>query len=216
MRPTMALVAFAGLAMMVLAGCDLPATGPGPQASRPNEPPPPPPPPGFQPPQPAQPVPPPAAPAQPQGGPSPILPFAGAGPVTPVAPFDFNSSMGPVAPPSPPMPVQPMPTPTPPPPGTTDVKAEAGVGVRGQGYEPGFITTPIRAYFRVRERVAFDVQIPHAMQLYKATNGQAPQSHEQFMQDIIQANSIRLPELPPGEQYIYDPATEQLMVRSPR
>ncbi|HEV3136936.1 MAG TPA: hypothetical protein VGZ26_03510, partial [Pirellulales bacterium] len=47
-------------------------------------------------------------------------------------------------------------------------KAQVGVGKRGRDYEPGFITTPIAAYFRTGDRIAFEVQIPSAMKLYKA------------------------------------------------
>ena len=53
------------------------------------------------------------------------------------------------------------------------------------------------------------------MNKYKAFKGQAPQSHEEFMKEIIEANAINLPELPPGDKYFYDAKTEQLMVQHP-
>ncbi len=43
-----------------------------------------------------------------------------------------------------------------------------------------------------------------------------PKSHEQFMQDIIKANQIKLPELPPDSKYKYDPATGELMIEHPQ
>ncbi|MBX3413702.1 MAG: hypothetical protein KF708_13510 [Pirellulales bacterium] len=95
-------------------------------------------------------------------------------------------------------------------------KAEVGVGAKGNELEEGLISTPVKAYFRAQEQVAFNIQIPSTMQLYKATNGQAPQSHEEFMQKIIKEGMIKLPELPEGHQYIYDPRTEQLMVEHPQ
>jgi hypothetical protein len=98
-------------------------------------------------------------------------------------------------------------------------EAGVGVGIKGRSLDAPdvnkMIAEPARQYFRIRERVVFEVQIPHAMQLYQATEGQAPKSHDEFMQKIIQANSIKLPELPPGGRYIYDPGTEQLMVERP-
>jgi len=88
------------------------------------------------------------------------------------------------------------------------------VGKKGRGYGAGMITTPIAAYFSIRERLAFD-QVTHAMDLYKATNEHAPKSHEEFMEKIIKENGVKLPQLPAGERYLYDPKTEQLMVERP-
>jgi hypothetical protein len=99
-------------------------------------------------------------------------------------------------------------------PSANAVKAEAGVGKKGRGYGGGMITTPIAAYFSIRERLAFD-QVAHAMDLYKATNEHGPKSHEEFMEKIIRENGIKLPQLPAGERYLYDPQTEQLMVERP-
>ena len=155
-----------------------------------------------------------------------------------VNPGAFGVSTGETTPPPPPPPAPPatsatptsvtssLPPPPPPPPpaatATADaaatsanaVKAEAGVGIKGRGYGGGMITEPIHQYFSIRERLAFD-QITHAVDLYKATNGNAPKSHEEFMTQIIKANGIALPKLPAGERYLYDPKTEQLMVERP-
>lgn len=89
------------------------------------------------------------------------------------------------------------------------------VGKRAQNYkgETGLVVTPIRALMRTEEKVIFEIQIPHAMQLYKALQGNAPRTEEEFMQHIIGANKIHLPELPAGHKYEYDPEGEQLMVR---
>lgn len=97
----------------------------------------------------------------------------------------------------------------------TQVPAEGGVGKQGQGYGGGLITEPIKQRFVIEQRLIFD-QIKHAIDLYKATNGNAPRTHEEFMEQIIQANGIALPELPAGQSYIYDPDTEQLMVERPQ
>ena len=102
---------------------------------------------------------------------------------------------------------------------TTRVKAEVGVGVKGQPLEdPRLVQTivaPARALFRTEQRVVFEIQIPHAMQLYEATNGKRPATHAEFMEQIIQANQIVLPELPAGQRYVYDPETGELMVEKP-
>jgi hypothetical protein len=103
------------------------------------------------------------------------------------------------------------------PPAETDperVKAEVGVGLKGRSLDEheGVLVTPARAYFAARERLIFEVAVPKALQLYEATHGSAPRSQEEFMSQVIEPNQIRLPELPPGRRYVYDPETKELMV----
>ena len=99
----------------------------------------------------------------------------------------------------------------------TTAPAQVGVGVKGQNYGgPGLVTTPIEAYFRTGERIAFEIQIPNAMKLYKAGHdNKGPKTHEEFMNVIIKENGVQLPELAEGEEFLYDPETEQLLVRHP-
>jgi hypothetical protein len=132
-------------------------------------------------------------------------------PSTSAVPPSGTSSL---PPPPPPPPATATPSPAAEVPSANAVKAEAGVGKKGRGYGAGMVTTPIAAYFRVQERLAFD-QVTHAMDLYKATNEHGPKSHEEFMEKIIKENGIKLPQLPAGERYLYDPKTEQLMVERP-
>lgn len=49
--------------------------------------------------------------------------------------------------------------------------------------------------------------ITHAMQLYNAEKGYYPKTQEQFMSEIIKPNepATKLPELPEGWEYFYDP-----------
>lgn len=93
-------------------------------------------------------------------------------------------------------------------------EAKAGVtgrGNYGSGFGGGMGTTALSTYVRVQEKVEF-LQVDQALKLYKATNGELPKSHEEFMEKIIKANQISLPELQPGDKYIYDPEKGQLMV----
>lgn len=101
---------------------------------------------------------------------------------------------------------------------TERVVAEVGVGKQGRSLDDveGVIVTPAKTLFTAREKVVFDIQIPQALNLYKATNGRGPQSHDEFMQQVVTANQIKLPELPAGQKYVYDPQAEQLMVERPR
>ncbi len=102
------------------------------------------------------------------------------------------------------------------------VKAEPGVTGKADFAKDGAnsimspITVPVGEYFQARDRAAFDMQIPKAMQLYKAMNdNKAPATHEEFMSKIVDENSITLPQLPDGRSYLYDPKTETLNVVRP-
>ncbi len=94
-------------------------------------------------------------------------------------------------------------------------KAEVGVGKKGRGYGKGVVATPVRSLFAFRQRAVFDIQIPQAMKLFKGMHGRAPKDHDEFMEKIIKANHIKLPELPEGQRYWYDAETEELMVLQP-
>jgi hypothetical protein len=101
-------------------------------------------------------------------------------------------------------------------PGMVRDKAEVGVGSRGRDYEPGLVTTPIQSYFRMQERITFDVQLKQSMDAFQAIEGRAPKSHAEFMEKIVKAGGINLPPLPDGHKYVYDPAVGQLMVERPQ
>jgi len=85
-----------------------------------------------------------------------------------------------------------------------------GMGKKGN-YNPGPVGTPLRSLVKTKEKIAFEIQIPQALELYKATNGEYPKTHEEFMKEIIEANGIELPELPEGHRYVYDPETHQFL-----
>jgi hypothetical protein len=74
---------------------------------------------------------------------------------------------------------------------------------------------PARSLFAARERLVFQVALPQALNLYQAEHGRFPRSHEEFMRDVIEFNRINLPELPPGQKYVYDPQSGELMVERP-
>lgn len=92
------------------------------------------------------------------------------------------------------------------------VKAEFGVGAKGKSSN-----SPIRyaanAYFNATEKLQF-MAAQHALDLYKAQdpNGRGPQSHDDYMEKIVEFNRIELPVLPEGHQYVYDPEAGELFV----
>jgi len=156
-----------------------------------------------------------AAPAPPGASTSPAPPPGPGAPPPPPPPPPPPAGEQQTA--EPPAPAEAAPQePAPPAEGMERQKAEMGVGKKGRGYEPGMITTPVATYFAARERMVFDIQIPQAMKMYKAVNEHGPKSHDEFMKKIIQENLIRLPDLPDGHRYLYDPTTEELMVERPK
>ncbi|MDO5580646.1 MAG: hypothetical protein Q4G69_05895 [Planctomycetia bacterium] len=101
-----------------------------------------------------------------------------------------------------------------------EVKA-ADVGATGKGKfadsaeKPmSVVTVPLATYFKAQEMVVFRMQIPEAMKLYKAENGENPKTQDEFMQKIIKANQIVLPTLPAGDSYFYDPSDAILKIKT--
>ncbi len=158
-----------------------------------------------------------SAPSQPANGgqtnPPNSNPAGASNPTTP-APTDASAPTT-----KPPATDASAPTTTPPAANGTVEPARVGVGVQGKDYgtpDAGLITTPIAAYFGAREQIVFNIQIPDAMRTFQALNGRYPKSHEEFMKEIIQAGSIKLPDLPEGAKYVYDPQQHELTVVHPK
>ncbi|MFM7515716.1 MAG: hypothetical protein ACKO3V_02140 [Pirellula sp.] len=98
-------------------------------------------------------------------------------------------------------------------------KAGVGVGAKGRSLEGGsennpatLISAPAAAYFRTKEKIAFEIQVPQALNLYMAEKGRNPRNHDEFMREIIDANRIVLPKLPTGMVYRYDSEKGELWV----
>jgi hypothetical protein len=150
------------------------------------------------------------------------VPSPGAAPGAPAMPAGAlqaatgQAGQAPAGQPGPAIPGLPVAGAAPQQPAMVQEKAQAGVTGKGNYGGPGIITTPISTYFQIRERAVFDIQIPQAMQLYEATNGAKPKTQDEFMRNIIQANMIKLPELPAGHKYVYDPQKGELMVEHPQ
>ena len=98
-------------------------------------------------------------------------------------------------------------------------KAGVGVGAKGRSLEGGsennpatIISAPAAAYFRTKEKIVFEIQIPQALNLYMAEKGRNPRNHDEFMRDIVEFNRIPLPKLPAGMVYRYDSEKGELWV----
>lgn len=55
-------------------------------------------------------------------------------------------------------------------------------------------------------------QIHQALEFYNAEHGHYPKSHDEFMQQVIKPNRIKLPQLPGNRVYKYDVANHKLVV----
>lgn len=112
----------------------------------------------------------------------------------------------------------PVTPPEPPSTPTEVVKAEKGVAAQGRSLDQheGFVVTPIKTFFAVREIADFNIRVPAALNLYKAENdNKVPQTYAEFEEKILKPNQIKLPRLPPNATYEWDPETETLNVRRP-
>lgn len=55
-------------------------------------------------------------------------------------------------------------------------------------------------------------QIKRAVDLFNGLHGRYPKDHEEFMEEIIKKNNIKLPELPGKRRYQYDVENHELKV----
>ena len=189
---------------LVLLGCDQPPQADAPTAMNAPGPPPPPPPPGSE--QPA------AAPAGAPPGPPPLPVEAKVG----VFAGDLNDLAAPANAPAPPA----APA-TPPADSNTEiVKAGKGVGLKGRSLDPheGIIVTPVKAYFAARERIFFEAEFPKNYQLYNASTGDVPKDFEDLKAKVLDPYGLtrKLPVLPQGHKYVWNPETQELGVERPK
>ena len=78
----------------------------------------------------------------------------------------------------------------------------------------GIITVPVKTLFVTQDRLVLQ-QIEYAMKMFHAEHGRAPASETEFTDRIINANNIKLPQLPAGQIYFYDPQDGELKIRKP-
>lgn len=96
-------------------------------------------------------------------------------------------------------------------------EALAGVGKQGQSLRDQsgaqkILSGPLSAYLHVKQLAELEIKIPHALNLFQATHGRFPKSHEEFMKEIVEFNQIKLPELPTGAVYRFNTQEGKLWV----
>jgi len=74
-----------------------------------------------------------------------------------------------------------------------------------------YITLQGNAYVTIIGRTSI-LEIQHAIDLWHATNDRYPKDLDEFMNEIIKANNIALPKLPPYQAYGYDAQEHKLVI----
>ena len=99
---------------------------------------------------------------------------------------------------------------------TTDKIGEFDPGAGKEVVVPNAeVTDPITGPLEVLKAVRIQLptlQIEHAVNLFNASEGRYPQSHEEFMTRIIQENQLKLPQLSAGLEYQYDVGNHKLVI----
>lgn len=69
----------------------------------------------------------------------------------------------------------------------------------------------LNSYGPIVEKLAKQ-HIDRCLNLFRATHDRYPNSHQEFMEQVIQANKVELPVLPGGKKYQYDVENHELVV----
>jgi hypothetical protein len=64
----------------------------------------------------------------------------------------------------------------------------------------------------VKVGAVLNIQIPQALQIFKASEGRVPKNHAEFLSQVVERNQLKLPELIDGLVYRFNPEKEELWV----
>ncbi|MCI0357736.1 MAG: hypothetical protein L0211_04520 [Planctomycetaceae bacterium] len=100
------------------------------------------------------------------------------------------------------------------------VKAGKGVGQKGRSLDQyeGVYVTPAKAYFAAKERIFFEIEFKANYDRWRVLEDQAPKDFDELKSKFLDPLGLtpKLPKLPDGHKYVWDAATEQLLVERPR
>jgi len=84
---------------------------------------------------------------------------------------------------------------------------------RGSALEGGgMLSTTLRGGIAAEQKLGM-ANVEHATNIYYGLEGKFPETHEEFMEGVIEFNQIQLEPLKEGWEYRYDPETHSLMKR---
>jgi hypothetical protein len=89
--------------------------------------------------------------------------------------------------------------------------ANGKIGRKGQGYGGGIITEPLSQYFQIQTRIEF-LNMKNTLKTgYRPYhNDKNPPTVEEFDREVLKPSGVMLPELSPGQFYVYDPSAKDL------
>jgi len=100
------------------------------------------------------------------------------------------------------------------------LKAGKGVGAKGRSLDEyeGIIVTPVKALFSAKERIFYEIEFKKNYQLYNASTDDIPKDFADLKAKVLDPYGLtaKMPALPEGHKYIWDPATQELLVERPR
>ena len=96
------------------------------------------------------------------------------------------------------------------------VKARPGMSKKAQNLGDDPLASKAKALVMVREKVEIDIKLKKSMDLYRGLHGYYPKTQKEFIEKIIDENKIKLPKLPEGQKYVYDPKTGELLIERPQ
>jgi len=100
------------------------------------------------------------------------------------------------------------------------VKAGKGVGIKGRSLDEyeGIIVTPAKTFFTAKERIFYEIEFPANYRLWRVQEEQAPKDFDELKARFLDPLGLtaKMPKLPDGHRYIWNPETEELEVERPR
>jgi hypothetical protein len=93
----------------------------------------------------------------------------------------------------------------------TETTPKRGQSFYGQG---GYLNAVFGAHFRSANKIVLR-QIENNEKIFEGNHGRKPESHEEYMKEIIEEGGIELPELEEGYEYWYDVSDHELKQRRP-
>lgn len=100
------------------------------------------------------------------------------------------------------------------------VKAGKGVGAKGRSLDQyeGVIVTPVKSLFAAKERIFYEQTFKGNYRIWRQTVEKAPKDFDELKSQFLDPLGLtaQLPRLPEGHKYVWDAATEELLVERPR
>ena len=100
------------------------------------------------------------------------------------------------------------------------LKAGKGVGKAGRSLDQyeGIYVTPVKSLFAAKERIFYEIEFKGNYNVWRQTVDRAPKDFDELKAQFLDPLGLtaKLPRLPDGHKYVWDAATEELLVERPR